>query len=92
MDTMNKIHRKLEQGAEITFQTPVNPLLIRKSRKLDFIPISLFNKAKRDYLPKVYSKMITITDFNQGRIFQPSTDWIPQSIKLNDTKMIYRRH
>ena len=59
-------------------------LLIRKSLKLDFVPISLFNKAKRDYMPKVDSKMTT-TDFNQG-----STDWIPQSIKLNDTKMILK--
>lgn len=59
-------------------------LLIRKSLKLDFVPISLFNKAKRDYMSKVDSKMTT-TDFNQG-----STDWIPQSIKLNDTKMILK--
>lgn len=43
-------------------------LLIRKSLKLDFVPISLFNKAKRDYMPKAYSKMITTTDFNQGSI------------------------
>ena len=40
-------------------------LLIRKREKLDFVTISLFSKAKRNYASKVYSERIPITDFNQ---------------------------